>query len=180
MRLSASLPSTTAGICLGSTTVAASRNIWMAWVDRPSLQPNLRPSTPDTSSMINGERQSSNRPLRARSSTMRSFPGKFKPETMTLVSRTTLMFGRYRLRPGTLPPRGPLARLQCRDPWPAALRNRADVATHTARCSGCNASRRRSLLDRPCCLITSSTRTAMSAGTEKVMLLVERAICASY
>ena len=49
---------------------------------------------PATSSRMKGDRHNSNRPLRASSRTTRSLPGKFRPETMTLVSRTTLIYGR--------------------------------------------------------------------------------------
>ena len=39
-----------------------------------------------------------------------------------------------------------------------------------------SASRRNSLLDRPCCFIASSTRSANSGGKEKVMVLVVRGV----
>ena len=42
-----------------------------------------------------------------------------------------------------------------------------------------NASRRNSLLERPCCFIASSTRSAISGGNEKVMVLVVLGMIAS-
>ena len=57
-------------------TTAASASIKRVWDGRSLHQPNLRSNTPATSCRMNGERYSSNRPLRA-SARMPSFvPGK--------------------------------------------------------------------------------------------------------
>ena len=91
MRLSAWSPTTTSSRIVGSTTTAEFRILLIASSKRPFSQLNLRTSTPDTSSKMNEERYNSNRPLIARLRTNCSLPGKFKPETITFESRTTLM-----------------------------------------------------------------------------------------
>ena len=72
-------------------TVAALRRDLNAWEERSEVQPNLCTSTPATSSRMKGDRHNSNLLRIPNSRTSRSFPGKFSAETMTLVSRTTLI-----------------------------------------------------------------------------------------
>ena len=63
-------------------------------------------------------------------------PGKFKPETITLASKTTLIAEVKRQRPGTLPPIGSLPQGLGPVPQPAALHIQRAVAIPAPPCIG--------------------------------------------